>query len=181
MGRSIIQTQRRFRNHFNVGRHGRVPKFETIMKWVNNFQRTGSLRPGTARGNRTVRTPENVERVGQAVEASPRRSAVKHARALRMSDRSVESVTLACVYLHNFLRRDAISRSNYTPLGTFDTEDIEGKSVIPGSWRADITEEMVGLQVLPRKPLKSATTIREEFRIFFYSVEGAVPWQNGYA
>lgn len=29
-------TRRRFQNHFNVGRHGRVPKRDTIMKWVNN-------------------------------------------------------------------------------------------------------------------------------------------------
>lgn len=31
-GRSDIQTQRRFQNHFNVGRHGGAPKFETIMQ-----------------------------------------------------------------------------------------------------------------------------------------------------
>lgn len=102
-GRSVIQTQRRFRNHFNVGRHGRVPRFETIMKWVNNFQRTGSLRPGTARGGeRTVRTPENIERVRQAVEASPRRSAVRHARALRMSNRSVRRILHLDLHFHPF-------------------------------------------------------------------------------
>jgi hypothetical protein len=54
-GRSVVLTQRRFRNNFNVGRHGRIPKRDTIMKWVNSFQTTGSLRPGTAQGgDRTV-------------------------------------------------------------------------------------------------------------------------------
>lgn len=93
----------------------------------------------------------------------------------------VESVTLACVYLHNFFRRDSKSRSNYNPPGSFDNEDIEGRVVILGSWRADIDEEMLGLQVLPRKPLNAASKIREEFRDFFNSTEGAVPWQYGYS
>ncbi|KAJ8963248.1 hypothetical protein NQ318_018714 [Aromia moschata] len=57
------------------------------MKWVNTFQRTGSVKPGTARGgDLTVRAPENIEKCGQAVEARPRRSAVSHTRALRMLD-----------------------------------------------------------------------------------------------
>lgn len=93
----------------------------------------------------------------------------------------VESVTLACIYLHNFLRRDSASRNNYTPTGSFDTEDIEGRTVVPGSWRAEINEELLGLQVLPRKPLKTAVKIRDEFRDFFNSPEGQVPWQRYYS
>jgi hypothetical protein len=30
-------------------------------------------------------------------------------------------ITLACVYLHNFLRRNVAARSAYTPAGTFDS------------------------------------------------------------
>lgn len=45
------------------------------MKRVNSFQRTGSLRSGTARrGNQIVRTPENVETERQPLEISPRYS-----------------------------------------------------------------------------------------------------------
>jgi hypothetical protein len=32
-GRSVVLTQRRFQNNFNVGHHGRVPKRDTIMKY----------------------------------------------------------------------------------------------------------------------------------------------------
>jgi transposase len=68
-GSSVVLTQRKFRTHFNVGRHGAVPSRNTILKWVKNFRTTGSVRPGTARGgDRTVRTPENIERIRQAVE-----------------------------------------------------------------------------------------------------------------
>lgn len=93
----------------------------------------------------------------------------------------VESVTLACVYLHNFLRSDKTSRNNYTPMGTFDTEDIEGRTIVPGSWRSEMNEDMLGLQVLARKPLKSAAKIREEYMDFFNSLEGLVPWQRDFS
>lgn len=68
-GRSVILTRWRFWNQFNLGHHGRVPCRNTIMKWVKSFQRTGCLRPGTARRrDRTVRTPENIEKMRQVVE-----------------------------------------------------------------------------------------------------------------
>jgi hypothetical protein len=34
-------------------------------------------------------------------------------------------ITLACVYLHNFLRKNAVARSTYTPAGTFDSIDMD--------------------------------------------------------
>lgn len=46
----------------------------------------------------------------------------------------VQTVALACAYLHNFLRRNAASRNGYTPPGSLDTEDSDG-NIIPGSWR----------------------------------------------
>ncbi|XP_066152055.1 uncharacterized protein [Euwallacea fornicatus] len=47
---------------------------------------------------RTVRTPENIERVRQAIQRSPFRSARKHSTALRISDRTVRRI------LHEELR-----------------------------------------------------------------------------
>lgn len=79
----------------------------------------------------------------------------------------VEMVTLTCVYLHNFLRRDSTSRNTYTPCGYFNTEDIDARTIVPGSWRAEIGEEMLPLQVLPRNPLNSAKKVRNELRDFF--------------
>jgi len=40
----------------------------------------------------TVRTPENIEAVRNALEQSPRRSAVRHAQALRLSDTTVRRI-----------------------------------------------------------------------------------------
>jgi hypothetical protein len=42
-----VLTQRRFRTHVNVGRHGAIPSRNTILKWVKNFRTTGSVSSGT--------------------------------------------------------------------------------------------------------------------------------------
>jgi transposase len=90
MGSSVVLMQHRFHTHFNVGRHGAIPSRNIILKWVKNFRTTGSVRPGTAwGGDQTKRTQENIKRVRQAVETSSCWSAVWHAHALQMSDRSV--------------------------------------------------------------------------------------------
>lgn len=49
----------------------------------------GKKKPGPSK---TTRTPENVERVKQAVLQSPKRSARKHASALRISDRTLRRI-----------------------------------------------------------------------------------------
>jgi hypothetical protein len=36
-GDSAVTTQRLFRRHFNIPRHGRVPCSSTIKEWVQNF------------------------------------------------------------------------------------------------------------------------------------------------
>jgi transposase len=92
-GDSVIATQRLFRRHFEVGRHGRVPDKKTIFSWVGNFRKTGSaLKQKSSGRRRSVRTPENIAAVRLAVTTSPRRSAVKHALALGTSDRSVRRI-----------------------------------------------------------------------------------------
>ena len=52
-GESLSVTQRLFRRHFSVGRHGAVPSRNTILLWVNNFRATGSVvkkKPPTLHG-----------------------------------------------------------------------------------------------------------------------------------
>nr|CAI5823422.1 unnamed protein product [Callosobruchus analis] len=56
----------------------------------------------------------------------------------------VEKITKACVYLHNYLRKSKTSRSLYTPSGSFDNEDLENGTIIPGTWRS-ITQNDAGL------------------------------------
>ena len=89
-GDSITVTQRKFRLHFNVARHGRIPSRNTILLWVHNFRTKASATKKKQGGYaQTVRTPVNVETVRNAVEQSPRRSAARHAQALRLSDTTV--------------------------------------------------------------------------------------------
>ena len=95
----------------------------------------------------------------------------------------VESVTLTCIYLHNFLRRNVESRNAYSPPGTFDSEDVDNARITAGSWRAGINEGegFINLQNIPRRSTEDAQDIRKEFRDYFNSAERRVPWQDDYA
>ena len=95
----------------------------------------------------------------------------------------VESVTLTCIYLHNFLRRNVESRNAYSPPGTFDTEDVDNATITAGSWRAESNagEGFIDLQNIPRRSTVDTQNIRREFRDYFVSAEGRIPWQDNYA
>ena len=43
---SIVQTQRQFRREFDIPRHGRIPKRDTILNWVSHFRVYGTLPQG---------------------------------------------------------------------------------------------------------------------------------------
>ena len=58
-------------------------------------------------------------------------------KPIALDPNKVETVALACAYLHNFLRRDATFRNGYTPAGFFDAEDCDG-NLIYGSWRSQV-------------------------------------------
>jgi hypothetical protein len=62
---------------------------------VPNFRQTGSALKRKSTGlPRTARGPETVAAVRTSIEQSPRRSAPKHADALRLSDRGVRRILL---------------------------------------------------------------------------------------
>jgi hypothetical protein len=64
-----------------------------ILLWIVNFRSTGSApKKKPLGGARTIRTPENVETVRQAVVTSLRHSAMKHAIALGISDWHVRRI-----------------------------------------------------------------------------------------
>jgi len=63
-GESVSVTERLFRRHFNIGA---VPSRNTILLWVNNFRATGSVMKKPPGPEKKVRTPENIERVRQAL------------------------------------------------------------------------------------------------------------------
>ena len=100
-GRSVVATQRAFRLHFQISRHGRIPDGKLIKRWVEALEETGSTRRPRGNGRpKTVRTPENVALVRAAVERSPRRSARKQSIALAISNRSLRRILRCDLSFH---------------------------------------------------------------------------------
>ncbi|KAJ8966934.1 hypothetical protein NQ314_003210 [Rhamnusium bicolor] len=102
-------------------------------------------------------------------------------RPIALSLKKVESGVLACISLHNFLRRNTQSPQTYTPPGTFDSEDLDTGIIIPGSWRYENEGGFLNLQRIPRKIPKDAKEVRNELAQFFISDVGKVPWQDRFA
>lgn len=100
-------------------------------------------------------------------------------KPMLLKPEKAQLVVMACVYLHNFLRKSKTSQDVYCPEGALDTE-IDGR-VIPGNWRIDNEmSSLLSLTKIPRKSPMSAQEIRNGFSTYFLS-NGAVPWQNEYA
>ncbi|PSN42225.1 hypothetical protein C0J52_18491 [Blattella germanica] len=91
---SVVATQRRFRIHFNVPRHGGIPSRKTILQWVSKLENSGSLLDVKHGPPKTITTPENEARARQAFERSPHRSAHKQARVLCLSRRSLGRILI---------------------------------------------------------------------------------------
>ena len=91
----------------------------------------------------------------------------------------VECIVLACCSLHNFLRNRVHAHTTYTPPGSFDSEDPDSHLMIPGDWRQESTLQCwtpLAQQGSNRHSL-TAKEIRDHFRDFYFSNDGAVPWQ----
>jgi hypothetical protein len=98
-GESVTAVQREFRRRFNFRRQDSVPTRNTILRWITNLRTRGSIMKNKPPGPlRTVRTPDNVERIRQAVLRSPGRSARRQSAALHISSRSLRRI------LHSELR-----------------------------------------------------------------------------
>ena len=97
IGESLVQARRAFCTHFSVPRNRPVPSNHAINTWVDSFEVSGSTSKKGGGGQKTVQTPENIERVREAFERSPRQSAVRHTTALGITLRSVRRI------LHNDL------------------------------------------------------------------------------
>ncbi|KAJ4447099.1 hypothetical protein ANN_09099 [Periplaneta americana] len=70
------------------------PDRNTINNWIEKLRTTASVRdnkPGSRA--RTVRTPENIERVRTAVIRSPKRSARRQVVAPNISNRSLRRIS----------------------------------------------------------------------------------------
>jgi hypothetical protein len=63
-----------------------------------------------------------------------------------------KDITLACVYLHNFLSRNSAAKQVLSPPGTLGFENIDDGIVIESEWRREIQNDsgMVKLAKTPR-------------------------------
>jgi len=84
-----------------------------------------------------------------------------------------QTVTLACCYLHNFLRQKS---STYLACGNADWEDVD-RYCHDGEWRASQTE----LASLLTTSQKNMTSRAKQTRVMFqnyFCTRGVVPWQQ---
>ena len=92
---------------------------------------------------------------------------------------TAKQVTLACVHLHNYMRQSSTSCRTYTPPGTFDPEDRDTDTTLPGAWRREPppVASMLPLHSCPDNSSVEAQNIRTEFTHYFISNQGRVHWQ----
>jgi len=93
IGELIPETQRFFRCRLNIGCHGNIPSRNTILRWVTSFRARGTIMKKKPPGPvATARTPQNVERVREAVVRSPTHFAQRHAVEFGISQSSVRQI-----------------------------------------------------------------------------------------
>lgn len=92
---------------------------------------------------------------------------------IQLDPEKATSVTLACCYLHNFLRKKS---KRYMPAGIVDWED-SNQNLQPGEWREN-RNGLAGLQMSrSRNSADVARGVRDSFRQYFCA-EGRISWQD---
>ena len=104
-------------------------------------------------------------------------------KPIRATVKNVETYTLACLALHNYLRQT--DNAIYTPAGFIDCESRDG-SIKKGEWRAssgkdsDVSAFQSLNPVRGSRYTKDALEVREALTQYVNSEEGSVPWQLAY-
>lgn len=103
-------------------------------------------------------------------------------RSITLHPESVDSIIVAAVCLHNFLKiRDEAEqppRRLYVPPNFVDREDADGV-LHPGRWREEGGLE--GMDPLPPQfVIQNAVNMRDTLAEYFLTPEGELPWQMDY-
>ena len=90
---------------------------------------------------------------------------------------SIEKVVMACVVLHNYLRKTCPSK--YSPEECFHRDDISNRTIVPGL--SLDPNSVAGLEngQGTRNYSQVAKEVRVKFKEYFAN-EGAVPWQKDF-
>ena len=96
---------------------------------------------------------------------------------LQFAPSSIESLVIAALIVHNFLRKGS-SRNQYYPSGLLDTELSNGERA-EGIWRQETPCNSFLPLAVPttgHNASKDAKLVRDTFKAYFLN-EGAVEWQ----
>jgi hypothetical protein len=85
-GDSLVIAQREFRREFGIHHSRAVPSAHATKTWVWNFEATGSTLKTKGGSVKTVRSPDSIVVMRQAIERSPQRSARRHSVSHRLSE-----------------------------------------------------------------------------------------------
>lgn len=99
---SVVSAQRAFRREFNLPPRAPVPSRKAILLWVSNFENTASTTKKRGGSDKKIRTPENIDRVREALGRSPRKSARRHSAQLGLSNRSVRRILKNDLHYHPY-------------------------------------------------------------------------------
>lgn len=97
-------------------------------------------------------------------------------RPIQLNPGKATSVTLACIYLFNYIKRTAATQQN-----EYDTENNQGE-VYPGEWRRHLENEssldnMSGEDNQTSDATVTAEDTRVELTHYFLSKVGRLEWQ----
>ncbi|CAH1963993.1 unnamed protein product [Acanthoscelides obtectus] len=149
------------------------PLSENILKpFAGNQDRGSRQRIFNYRLSRARRVVENAFGILASVFRCLR-------KPMLLEPEKVEKITMACVTLHNFLRRNAQAKDLYTPPGSFDAEDLELGTLTEGAWRKDseVLQSFLPIKKVARKSSYIAKEIRDEFSEYFVSEIGQDPME----
>lgn len=150
------------------------PLHNHILKPYPGVNEKGSIeRIYNYRLSRARRIVENVFGIMTAVFRVLRKPSL-------LEPQKVQKVVLACVHLHNYLRKSKSSRYIYTHQGSLDSE-VKGV-LANGSWRQDsgTTSSLIPIRKVARKTSSVTKENRQQFAEYF-ATAGRVPWQDFYA
>ena len=93
-GDSSVIAQREFPREFAIYRNRVVPSAHAIKTWVRNLEATGSTIKTNGGSVKTIRTPENIAVVRDAVKRiqNPHRSARRYSVSVGLSEASVRRI-----------------------------------------------------------------------------------------
>jgi transposase len=100
---TAVKTQRIFRKHFNIARHGSVPCRNTLQLWVENFRTNASaLKNKPPSSVRTMRSSQKNEAVRQSFVWRPKRSVRRYSVVLGIFYHSVRIILRKDLNFHPF-------------------------------------------------------------------------------